>query len=58
MTWMQREGREDLPNMNMFRNWLSEKIVISVYDWFFKILISTVLLHFIVLLNQTQQLFV
>ena len=42
--------------MNSFRDWLSETIVISVYDSFFRISISIVLLSFIVLINQSQLL--
>ena len=28
--------KNDLPNMNMFCDWISETIVISVYDSFFR----------------------
>ena len=40
---------EDQPNMNTFCDWLSETIVISDYDSFFRNYISIVLLSFIVL---------
>ena len=49
---------KDLPNMNTFCDWLSETIVISVYDSFFRNFISIVLLSFIVLSSQSQRLFV
>ena len=49
---------KDLPNMNTFSDWLSEKIVISVYDSFFRNYISIVLLSFIVLSSQSQSLFI
>ena len=35
---------KDLPNVNTFCDWLSETIVISVYDSFFRNYISVVLL--------------
>ena len=35
---------KDLPNMNTFCDWLSETIVISVYDSFFRNYISILLL--------------
>ena len=44
--------------MNTFCDWLSETIVISVYDSFFRNVISIVLLFFIVLISQSQQLFI
>lgn len=44
------------PNMNMFCDWFSETIVISVYDSFFRNMISIALLSFIVLINQSQRL--
>ena len=28
--------KNDLPNMNMFCDWISETIIISVYDSFFR----------------------
>ena len=42
----------DLPNMNAFCDWLSETIVISVYDSFFRNYISMDLFSFIVLHEQ------
>ena len=48
---------KDLPNMNTFYDWLSETIVISVYDSFFRNYISIVLLSYIVLTSQSQRLF-
>ena len=47
-----------LPNMNTFCDCLSETIVISVYDSFFRNYISIVLLSFIVFSTQSQRLFV
>ena len=44
--------------MNTFCDWLSETIVISVYDSFFKNYISIVLLSFIVFTSQSQRLFI
>ena len=44
--------------MNMFCDWLSETIVISVYDSLFRNYISIVLLSFIVLASQSQRLFI
>ena len=49
---------KDLPHMNTFCDWLSETIVISVYDSLFRNYISIVLLSFIVLSSQSQRLFV
>ena len=49
---------KNLPNMNTFCDLLSEKIVISVYDSFFRNYISIVLLSFIVLSSQSQRLFI
>ena len=49
---------KDLPNMNTFCDWLSETIVISAYDSFFRNYISIVLLSFIVLSSQSQRLFI
>ena len=43
---------KDLPNMNTFYDWLSETIVISVYDSFFSNYNSKVL-FFIVLSSQS-----
>ena len=48
---------KDLSNMNGFWHWLSKTVVISVYDAFFKISISIVLLSSIVLTGQSQLLF-
>ena len=49
---------KDLLDMNTFCDWLSETIVISVYDSFFRNYISIVLLSFIVLSSQSQRLFI
>ena len=49
---------KDLPNMNASCDWLSETIVISVYDSFFRNYISIDLLSFIVLISQSQRLFI
>ena len=49
---------EDLPNMNTFCDWLSETIVISVYDSFFRNYNSIALSSFIVLSSQSQRLFI
>ena len=49
---------KDLSNMNTFCDWLSETIVISVYDSFFRNYISVVLLSSIVLSSQPQRLFI
>ena len=59
-TWFSRFSK-DLPNMNKlntFCDWLSETIVISVYDSFFRNYISTVLLSFIFVSSQLQRLFI
>ena len=52
------QDSKDLPNMNAFCDWLSETIVISVYDSFFRNYISIDLLSFIVLNSQSQRLFI
>ena len=49
---------KNLPNMNTFCDWLSETIVISVYDSFFRNYISIVLWSFIVLSSESQRLFI
>ena len=50
---------KDLPNMNTFCDWLSETIVISVYDSFIRRDdISIVLLSSIVLSRQSKRLFI
>ena len=49
---------KDLPNTNTFCDWLSETIVISVYDSLFRNYISIDLLSFIVLNNISQHLFI
>ena len=49
---------KDLPNMNTFCDWLSETIVNSVYDSFFRNYISVVLLSFTVLSSQSKRLFI
>ena len=48
---------KDLPNMNTFCDLLSETIVISVHNSFFRNYISIVLLSSIVLTSQSQRLF-
>ena len=53
-----RKSSKDLPNMNAFCDWLSETIVISVYDSFFRNYISMDLLSFIVLNSQSKRLFI
>ena len=53
-----RANSKDLPNMNAFCDWLSETIVFSVYDSFFRNYISIDLLSFIVLNSQSQRLFI
>ena len=49
---------KDLPNINTFCDWLSETVVISIYDSFFRNYISIVLLSFILLSSQSQRLFI
>ena len=49
---------KDEPNMSTFCDWLSETIVISVYDSFFRNYISIVLLSSIVLSSQSQRMFI
>ena len=48
----------DLPDMNIFCDWLSETLVINVYDWFFRNYVSIVLSSFNVLSSQSQCLFI
>ena len=48
-TMYQKRSWNHLRNINTFCDWLSETIVIRVYDWFFKNYISLVSLSFIVL---------
>ena len=52
------EMSKDLPNMDTLCDWLSETIVISVYDSFFRNYISIVLLSFIALISQSQRQFI
>ena len=49
---------KSLPNMNTFCNWLSETVVIRVYDLFFRNYTSIVLLSFIVSSSESQHLFI